>query len=167
MTPPVTCFGGKVTAGSKIAAMLPPHEHYVEPFAGSRAVLLAKRPGRTGTVNDLARSFTTFSPAQGAPVAPDQAVPVSEVAAMLGVLGTGTSAKAARLPGRQGPGHHPCPGRRLRPVPGAPSGACCHYRSRGTSRETPVARKTRAAPANCPGGNPMPGRAELAAEVVT
>jgi hypothetical protein len=98
VTPSVTCFGGKVTAGPKIAAMLPPHEHYVEPFAGSRAVLLTKRPGRTGTVNDLAPSFTTFSPAQGAQSHQTKPYRVSQVAAMLGVLGTGTLAKAGAAP---------------------------------------------------------------------
>jgi site-specific DNA-adenine methylase len=42
MKPPFAYFGGKTTLAPRIAALLPPHEHYVEPFAGSLAVLLAK-----------------------------------------------------------------------------------------------------------------------------
>jgi hypothetical protein len=32
--PPCSYFGGKTAVGGRIAALLPPHEHYVEPFAG-------------------------------------------------------------------------------------------------------------------------------------
>ena len=46
MKPPFTYFGGKTSIAERIAALLPPHEHYVEPFAGSLAVLLAKPPSR-------------------------------------------------------------------------------------------------------------------------
>ena len=54
MKPPFTYFGGKTSIAGQIAALLPPHEHYMEPFAGSLAVLLG-RPTReqTETVNDL------------------------------------------------------------------------------------------------------------------
>ena len=53
MKPPFTYFGGKTSIAPKIAALLPPHEHYVEPFGGSLAALLAKPPSVFETVNDL------------------------------------------------------------------------------------------------------------------
>lgn len=60
MKPPFTYFGGKTAIAERIAALLPPHEHYVEPFAGSLAVLLAKRPSPMETVNDLDGNLMTF-----------------------------------------------------------------------------------------------------------
>jgi DNA adenine methylase len=51
--PPFTYYGGKQQVADVIVALLPPHEHYVEPFAGSLAVLLAKPPSLVETVNDL------------------------------------------------------------------------------------------------------------------
>lgn len=53
LKPPFTYFGGKTSIATQIAALLPAHEHYLEPFAGSLAVLLAKRPSGHETVNDL------------------------------------------------------------------------------------------------------------------
>jgi DNA adenine methylase len=58
--PPFTYFGGKTQIAPKIAALLPPHEHYVEAYAGSLAVLLAKRPSPMETVNDLDGDLMTF-----------------------------------------------------------------------------------------------------------
>ncbi|MDQ0376594.1 DNA adenine methylase [Amycolatopsis thermophila] len=58
--PPFTYFGGKTRLADRIVAAFPPHEHYVEPFAGSLAVLLAKAPSRMETVNDLDRELMTF-----------------------------------------------------------------------------------------------------------
>jgi DNA adenine methylase len=58
--PPFTYFGGKTSIAERIAALLPSHGHYVEPFAGSLAVLLAKRPSRMETVNDLDGELVTF-----------------------------------------------------------------------------------------------------------
>jgi DNA adenine methylase len=59
--PPVPYFGGKITLGPAIAALLPEHEHYVEPYCGSLAVLLAKQqPSDHETVNDLDGVLMTF-----------------------------------------------------------------------------------------------------------
>lgn len=52
LRPPLTYYGGKTSLAARIAALLPAHTHYVEPFAGSLAVLLAKTPARMETVND-------------------------------------------------------------------------------------------------------------------
>lgn len=60
MRPPVPYFGGKITLAPVIAALLPEHEHYVEPYCGSLAVLLAKRPSDHETVNDLDAILMTF-----------------------------------------------------------------------------------------------------------
>ncbi len=60
MKPPVPYFGGKTTLAPTIAALLPPHRHYVEPFCGSLSVLLAKAPSDHETVNDLDERIVTF-----------------------------------------------------------------------------------------------------------
>ena len=58
--PPVPYFGGKITAAPRIVGLLPPHQHYVEPYAGSLAVLLAKPRSQMETVNDLDGALVTF-----------------------------------------------------------------------------------------------------------
>ena len=60
MRPPFVYFGGKQTLADRIVALLPDHLHYVEPYAGSLAVLLAKPPSRMETINDLDRELMTF-----------------------------------------------------------------------------------------------------------
>lgn len=60
MKPPFTYYGGKTSIADQIVAALPEHEHYVEPFAGSLAVLLAKPPSPIETVNDLDEKVVTF-----------------------------------------------------------------------------------------------------------
>ncbi|GIH26025.1 DNA methyltransferase [Acrocarpospora phusangensis] len=60
MKPPMPYYGSKQTLGDQIAALLPPHEHYVEPYAGSLAVLLAKSPSRMETVNDIDEDLMVF-----------------------------------------------------------------------------------------------------------
>lgn len=60
MKPPITYFGGKSTLGPTIASLLPAHSHYVEPYAGSLAVLLAKAPADHETVNDLDGDLVNF-----------------------------------------------------------------------------------------------------------
>lgn len=60
LKPPFAYYGGKTTLAPIIAGLLPPHDHYVEPFAGSLAVLLAKEPVGWETVNDLDGDLVTF-----------------------------------------------------------------------------------------------------------
>jgi len=57
---PVPYFGSKQRIAPWIVSLLPDHEHYVEPFAGGLSVLLAKRPARMETVNDLDGELMTF-----------------------------------------------------------------------------------------------------------
>ncbi|GGM34857.1 DNA methyltransferase [Longimycelium tulufanense] len=60
MRAPFAYYGGKTTLADRIVSLLPAHAHYVEPFAGSCAVLLAKPPSRMETVNDLDHDLMTF-----------------------------------------------------------------------------------------------------------
>lgn len=60
MKPPFAYYGGKTTIASRVVELLPEHRHYVEPFAGSLAVLLAKAPAPLETVNDLDGHVMTF-----------------------------------------------------------------------------------------------------------
>lgn len=60
MKPPIAYYGAKVTLADWIVEHLPVHAHYVEPFAGSLAVLLAKPASAMETVNDLDRDLMTF-----------------------------------------------------------------------------------------------------------
>lgn len=60
MKAPISYFGGKGVLGPAIADLLPAHRHYVEPYCGSLAVLLAKPPSPFETVNDLDGALMTF-----------------------------------------------------------------------------------------------------------
>lgn len=60
IAPPFAYYGGKTTLATQIADVFPSHRHYVEPFAGSLAVLLAKPPSLFETVNDLDQHLMTF-----------------------------------------------------------------------------------------------------------
>src|SRR5437868_4884894 len=60
MRPPIAYYGSKVRLAEQIAERLPAHTHYVEPFAGSLAVLLAKKPSRMETVNDIDGDLMNF-----------------------------------------------------------------------------------------------------------
>ena len=57
---PFPYFGGKTSHAARIVPLLPAHDHYVEPFAGSLAVLLAKPRSKMETVNDLDGDLITF-----------------------------------------------------------------------------------------------------------
>jgi DNA adenine methylase len=58
--PPFTYFGGKTAIAEQIVPYLPPHEHYIEPFAGSLAVLLSKPKSLMETVNDIDGDLVNF-----------------------------------------------------------------------------------------------------------
>jgi len=58
--PPLAYFGGKTNLADRIVSLLPAHLHYVEPYGGSLAVLLAKRRTKMETVNDLDAELMTF-----------------------------------------------------------------------------------------------------------
>lgn len=57
---PVPYYGSKVHLAPRIARLLPPHDHYIEPFAGGLSVLFAKERSLVETVNDIDRELVTF-----------------------------------------------------------------------------------------------------------
>jgi DNA adenine methylase len=73
-SPPLKRHGGKSYLAARIVALMPPHVHYVEPFAGGAAVLLARNPndprfflsdhrdhqGVSEVINDLDGRLTNF-----------------------------------------------------------------------------------------------------------
>lgn len=58
--PPFVYYGGKTRVASRVADLLPEHDHYVEPFAGGLSVLLVKSRARMETVNDIDEQLVTF-----------------------------------------------------------------------------------------------------------
>lgn len=61
LTPPIKWHGGKHYLAKKIVGLMPKHTHYVEPYFGGGAVLLAKDPdGVSEVVNDLNGTLMTF-----------------------------------------------------------------------------------------------------------
>jgi DNA adenine methylase len=61
LNPPLKWHGGKHYLAERIVALMPPHTHYVEPYAGGLAVLLARDgEGVSEVVNDLNGSLVNF-----------------------------------------------------------------------------------------------------------
>lgn len=60
MRPPFAYYGGKGGMAARIVGLLPPHRVYIEPFAGSLAVLFAKQPSTHEIVNDIDGGVVTF-----------------------------------------------------------------------------------------------------------
>ena len=57
---PIAWYGGKARLASRIAALLPNHDTYVEPFGGAAAVLFAKNPATLEVYNDVDSGLVTF-----------------------------------------------------------------------------------------------------------
>src|SRR5258706_9289998 len=60
MRPPFYYYGAKARLAPWIVGLMPGHDAYIEPFAGSAAVLLAKKPVRFEVINDLDGQVVNF-----------------------------------------------------------------------------------------------------------
>jgi DNA adenine methylase len=60
MRPPFSYYGSKARLAPRIADLLPAHRTYIEPFAGSAAVLFAKPPSPVEIINDQDNNVVTF-----------------------------------------------------------------------------------------------------------
>lgn len=60
MRPPFAYYGGKTRLAARIVPLIPKHRIYIEPFAGSLAVLLSKKPCTHEVVNDLDGDVINF-----------------------------------------------------------------------------------------------------------
>lgn len=60
MRPPFPYYGGKTRLAPWVASLMPRHRVYVEPFAGSAAVLFAKPRVQHEVVNDVDGNVVTF-----------------------------------------------------------------------------------------------------------
>lgn len=60
MKPPIGYFGGKTRLASWIASLMPRHKVFIEPFAGSAAVLFAKAPAKDEVLNDIDGHVVNF-----------------------------------------------------------------------------------------------------------
>lgn len=60
LKPPAPYYGGKTRLAPWIVSLMSPHQRYVEPFAGTASVLLAKPRCRLEVLNDVDGDVVTF-----------------------------------------------------------------------------------------------------------
>ncbi len=60
LRPPFQYYGAKGRLAPFLASLLPRHEVYCEPFAGSAAVFFAKDPAKIETINDINGDLVAF-----------------------------------------------------------------------------------------------------------
>lgn len=60
MRPPITYYGGKQNMLPHLLPLVPPHETYVEPFAGGAALFWAKEPSKMEVLNDINGNIANF-----------------------------------------------------------------------------------------------------------